>query len=155
MESASFKKPVKSTGFEQHRRSAKSSNMRFMMAGAVIVIAAVTLAFVAMQGSAVYYVTVKQFAEQQTTLAADKEIRVAGKVVPGTIVRDSAGVTSFTAMDKEDPATRITVSYAKLPPDTFKDEAEVVVTGHYKNGVFAANEMLAKCPSKYSSTPDA
>lgn len=156
MESATIKTTKTAAGFEQYRRSKTSTNARFLIAGAVIAIAAVTLVFVAMQGSAVYYVSVKQFKAQEAMLtSADKEVRVAGKVVPGTISKDSMGTISFLATDKEDKALSLKVSYAKLPPDTFKDDSEVVVTGHYKNGVFVANEMLAKCPSKYSSTPEA
>ena len=55
-------------------------------------------------------------------------------------------------MDMADPSQTMKVVYNKIVPDTFKDEAQVVVTGTYTNGVFSANEMLAKCPSKYSST---
>ncbi len=45
----------------------------------------------------------------------------------------------------------ITVRYTGLVPDTFKDEAEVVVTGSVENGTFIATDLLAKCPSKYEA----
>ncbi|OJW06343.1 MAG: hypothetical protein BGO39_26050 [Chloroflexi bacterium 54-19] len=124
-----------------------------MAAGAVIVVAAVAIVAVAMQGSSVYYVTIAQFHGNQTVQASNKEVRVAGKVVPGTITRDSTTQeVSFTAVDETDPTQTMKVVYDKIVPDTFKDDAQVVVTGTYSNGVFSANEMLAKCPSKYSST---
>lgn len=154
MQQASVKSS-KATSFEQHRQT--TTNRNFYAAGAVIVIAALMIGFVSMQGSAVYYVTVAEFHAKQAMLTAgDKELRVAGKVIPGTISKNQANVgVSFVAMDKADPSKTIKVSYARIPPDTFKDEAEVVVTGTYKDGVFSANEMLAKCPSKYSSAPEA
>jgi cytochrome c-type biogenesis protein CcmE len=140
--------------YGQHRK-AKSGNRKFIAAGAVIALAALAIVFVAMQGSSVYYVTIAEFHGKQATLAADKEVRVAGKVVPGSITRDErTKEVSFVAMDKADPSQTMKVVYDKIVPDTFKDEAEVVVTGTYTNGVFSANEMLAKCPSKYSSTAD-
>jgi cytochrome c-type biogenesis protein CcmE len=34
-------------------------------------------------------------------------------------------------------------------PDTFKDDSEVVLTGVLTTDGFMANDMTAKCPSKY------
>ena len=37
------------------------------------------------------------------------------------------------------------------PPDTFKDNAQALAMGVYKHdGVFYANELQAKCASKYA-----
>ena len=37
------------------------------------------------------------------------------------------------------------------PPDTFKDNAQALAMGIYKrDGVFYANELQAKCASKYA-----
>ncbi len=141
--------------YGQHRKP-KSSNRKFIAAGVVIAVAALAIVAVAMQGSTVYYVTIAEFHGKQANLAANsKEVRVAGKVVPGSISRDDqTKEVSFVAMDKVDASQTMKVIYKKIVPDTFKDEAEVVVTGTYTNGVFSANEMLAKCPSKYSSSAE-
>lgn len=141
--------------YGQHRKP-KGANRKFIAAGAVIALAALAIVVVAMQGSSVYYVTIAEFHGKQANLAADnKEVRVAGKVVPGSISRDDkTKEVSFVAMDETDPSQTMKVVYNKIVPDTFKDEAQVVVTGTYTNGVFSANDMLAKCPSKYSSTAD-
>lgn len=47
----------------------------------------------------------------------------------------------------------ITVRYSGVVPDTFKDDAEVIVTGKLQPGgeLFIASELLAKCPSKYEA----
>ncbi|MBK6684314.1 MAG: cytochrome c maturation protein CcmE [Deltaproteobacteria bacterium] len=46
----------------------------------------------------------------------------------------------------------ITVRYTGVVPDTFKDDAEVIVTGMVQpDGSFVAKELLAKCPSKYEA----
>ncbi len=34
-------------------------------------------------------------------------------------------------------------------PNNFEVAKSIVVTGHYKNGVFHARDILTKCPSKY------
>jgi cytochrome c-type biogenesis protein CcmE len=139
--------------FEQHRKSSKKTNYKFLAVGLVIVIAAVTIVVVAMQGSSVYYITLAEFNNKQATfIQADKEVRVAGKVLTGSIDKDSVpGAVVFTAYDTVNKSQTMKVEYDKIPPDTFRDDADVVVTGTYTNGVFKANEMLAKCPSKYSS----
>src|SRR5690242_5082051 len=139
--------------FEQHRKTPKKTNYKFLAVGLVIVIAAVTIVVVAMQGSSVYYITLAEFNSKQATFAQpDKEVRVAGKVLTGSIAKDpTTGATIFTAFDTVNKSQTMKVEYDKIPPDTFKDEADVVVTGTFANGVFKANEMLAKCPSKYSS----
>ena len=44
------------------------------------------------------------------------------------------------------------VSFTGQPPDTFKDEAEVVAHGQLRSdGGFDANQVIAKCPSKYEA----
>ena len=39
--------------------------------------------------------------------------------------------------------------FAGVVPDTFKDSAEVVLKGQLHGQQFQANEVMAKCPSKY------
>lgn len=159
MERASFEqvsgrkaKQVSAVGFEKYRKSAVQANLKFYIVGAVVAIAAVAIVFTAMQGSSVYYYTIAEFQAKQAELKSSDSLRVSGMVLPGSIKKDeiSRSVT-FTAMDKVDKTKTLTVTYSGIIPDTFKDEAEVVVTGAYGQGVFQAKEMLAKCPSKYSS----
>jgi cytochrome c-type biogenesis protein CcmE len=46
----------------------------------------------------------------------------------------------------------IAVSYVGVVPDTFKDNAEITVGGTLlPDGTFHAQELTAKCPSKYES----
>ena len=46
----------------------------------------------------------------------------------------------------------LTVRYDKEVPDTFVEDAEVVVKGALTpEGVFQADTLLAKCPSKYEA----
>jgi cytochrome c-type biogenesis protein CcmE len=159
MTQTALKEPVSQTqlgspkGFEQYRKSSKNPNLKFLAVGLIIAIAAVAIGVVAMQGSSVYAISLAEFNSKQATITSGgQEVRVAGRVLPGSIVKDATtGAITFTAMDKADKTQTMKVVYSKLPPDTFKDEAEVVVTGTYANGVFHASEMLAKCPSKYSS----
>lgn len=50
------------------------------------------------------------------------------------------------------------VSYVgtEPPPDTFKDNSQALAAGHFgRDGVFHANELQAKCASKYAPAPNA
>jgi cytochrome c-type biogenesis protein CcmE len=50
-----------------------------------------------------------------------------------------------------DPArTRIQVQYSGPKPDLLKNEAQAIMTGQIgADGVFHADELLLKCPTKY------
>lgn len=59
-------------------------------------------------------------------------------------------------MGQKDPKfgdRTITVRYTGVVPDTFKDKAEVIVGGKLApdGSVFMADELVAKCPSKYEA----
>ena len=142
-------------GFEKHRKSGKT-NYRVWAIGVVAVVAAVVIIFTAMQGSTVYYQTVDEFAHKISTNTIPTEpSRVNGKVVANTISYNAAhSVVSFTAVDLKNANSTLKVSYSGIIPDTFKDDAQVVVTGTFdpNSKTFVSNEMLAKCPSKYQST---
>ena len=47
----------------------------------------------------------------------------------------------------------VQASYTGIVPDTFKDDSEVVLTGVLTKEGFVANDMTAKCPSKYEAAP--
>ena len=54
-----------------------------------------------------------------------------------------------------DGTDTMSVRYGKELPDTFVDEAEVVVEGEIgADKVFEAHTLLAKCPSKYEAEND-
>ena len=50
-----------------------------------------------------------------------------------------------------DDGGTLPVVYKGLVPDIFAPGIQVVVEGHYVNGVFEASTLLAKCPSKFTS----
>lgn len=78
----------------------------------------------------------------------DKRLRLRGNVVAGTIQKKKASLEYRFAMYSGD--RWVEVNYRGLVPDTFKDCAEVVVKGKLLNAKeFKADEITAKCPSKY------
>lgn len=81
-----------------------------------------------------------------------KRIQLGGcKVVPGSIRWDEyRHRPAFTVADSTYSLEIRYVGNAVLP-DTFKDEAQVVLEGYYDLGTncFEAQIVFAKCPSKY------
>ncbi len=86
--------------------------------------------------------------------------RVHGYVALGSIERDVDALAVRFEVVAEAPhavpeqATRLAVLYSSLEtPDMFKDGAEVVVEGRLVSagGVFHADNVMAKCPSKFEA----
>lgn len=126
--------------------------IKFVLIGLGIAATMVFMLVVATQksdGGFAYYVTVREFIEKGEPSG---HFRVNGKVATGTIERMADGrQVKFTIVDKEGGAT-LPVDFAGIIPDTFVDDADVVVEGNRRaDGVFEATTLLAKCPSKYES----
>ena len=81
----------------------------------------------------------------------DGRVSVAGKVVgqPTGAARDPDGL-HFTLRDVEGTAT-VPVVYHGSVPDLFRTGRDVSVEGSLQNGVFVADKLVTKCPSKYSA----
>jgi cytochrome c-type biogenesis protein CcmE len=108
-----------------------------------------------------YFQRLEEFQSRAGELAG-RDARVHGYVAPGSIERDvPAKQVRFRVVNEPPhaggpPATPLEVVFASLEtPDLFKDGAEVVVEGRLASGggVFHADKVLAKCPSKFESAP--
>jgi cytochrome c-type biogenesis protein CcmE len=76
-----------------------------------------------------------------------KPLRVHGYVVPNSINRKQT-VREYR-FDVQHNGKMIRAYFTGTPPDAFKDEAEVVLTGVLNKDAFMATDIQAKCPSKY------
>ena len=78
-----------------------------------------------------------------------KRLQLHGFVVPGTWQQRPASLDyKFKVQNK---GRMIDASYTGILPDTFKEEAEVVLKGRLSSDGFKVepNGVMAKCPSKY------
>ena len=74
---------------------------------------------------------------------------MAGNVQPGSIKR--SGTKVEFALVESDQVLQVAYAGTEPPPDTFKDNAQALAAGRYgRDGVFQANEIQAKCASKYA-----
>ncbi len=117
--------------------------------GGVIILGGIaTLIIYSFNQSLVYDHSVAEFLSDPGLQRA--HCRIYGKVQADTIVRASGGIgVTFSVTDG---IRSVPVVYAREVPDTFKENGDVVVEGRIGgDGVFRANNLLAKCPSKYES----
>jgi cytochrome c-type biogenesis protein CcmE len=108
-----------------------------------------------------YFVTIPELAKMGDT-AYKANIRVDGFVRPGSIVQSGTHVTFIidefeSHSPKAGTGKSLKVNYkgSEPPPDTFKDNSEAVAGGNLSaDGTFEANQLQAKCASKYApATP--
>jgi len=90
----------------------------------------------------------------QTSSWQGKKLQLHGRVVKGSILRRQAGPTFEYRFRVEHNGSVVEARHTGLVPDTFKDEAEVVLKGRLTpQGYFqvAPDGVMAKCPSKYEA----
>lgn len=134
-------------------RRKNRTGTRFFAAGGVLVLALAFLIYNGMQGtSASFYMTVDDL-QTSSEVAAGKQIRVGGDVVPGTIQRGAIG--EEIRFQITDGVATTSVVYNGAAPDIFADHAEVIATGTVgPDGTFIATELLTKCPSRFEESKD-
>ena len=80
-----------------------------------------------------------------------KNLQVHGNVVPDSIGRKDNSLEWRFDIQRNGKVLR--AYYNGIVPDTFKADSEVVLTGVLTKEGFVANDMTAKCPSKYEAAP--
>ena len=146
--------------------------IKFVIGGALILAAVVYLIVSSTQANAEYFMTIDELKAQSQSVIG-KNMRISGAVVGDTIQYDPQTLTlgfevaNVTADNNEveaqgglaavlhaaviDPnRSRIKIVYTGPKPDLLKNEAQAIMTGQLgTDGVFHADELLLKCPSKY------
>jgi cytochrome c-type biogenesis protein CcmE len=127
----------------------KRARTRLIVATVVIVavFAAGVVYVVSREGA--YYRQVSDLSRQDLN---GKQVKVAGRVVGGSISHDAAGL-HFALQDISGKPDEVQVGYSGQVPATFAAGVDVVVTGKYSAGarLIAADQLQTKCPSKYES----
>lgn len=103
-------------------------------------------------GNASYYRMVEEVTAAPDGYV-DKELRIHGFVEAGSIQEQIVDQKVTRTFILESKGQRIQVAHHGPKPDTFKDFSEVVAEGKLlsRDGtyVFEADNLMAKCPSKY------
>jgi cytochrome c-type biogenesis protein CcmE len=150
----------------------QNPRLKFILGGVMILAAVVYLIVSSTQASAQYFLTVDEVRAKQEDVAG-RELRVSGAIVGESIQYDPQTLTlKFTVahvpgdnaqIEREgglaevlhqavtDPnRARMDVVYIGVKPDLMRNEAQAIMTGKLgPDGVFYADELLLKCPTKY------
>jgi cytochrome c-type biogenesis protein CcmE len=145
---------------------------KFVFGGILILGAVVFLIWSSTAATQEYFLTINELNAKGSSVI-DKNLRVSGAVIGDTIQYDANTLTltfdvahvpgDNAVLDKEgglaealhqavvDPTrAHMKVVYVGPKPDLLRNEAEAIMTGHLgKDGVFYAEELLLKCPTRY------
>lgn len=145
---------------------------KFFIGGIFILGAVVFLIMNASLSSREYFLTVDELNADRANMV-DENLRLSGAVIGDTIQYDAQSLTltfevahvpgDSSVVESEgglaialheavmDPTRqRITIVYVGPLPDLLRNEAQAIVTGHLgADGIFYADELLLKCPTKY------
>jgi cytochrome c-type biogenesis protein CcmE len=144
---------------------------KFLVAGVILLAAVVFLIVTNLTSQQEYFMTVNELMSRQDEIAG-RNVRISGVVLGDTIEYDGETL-SFTIANIPDSAAEIedegglaevlhqavndtstervqVVLYNEPKPDLLKHEAQAIVTGSLgDDGVFYADELLLKCPTRY------
>jgi cytochrome c-type biogenesis protein CcmE len=124
---------------------------KFGIGVGIIVVSMAVLAWLGYGESKTYYHTIAELPSLQGSAKAHR-LRVGGTVEPGSI-RRASGRVDFVLQGE---GKSLPVSYvgADPLPDTFVDKSQALVEGRLANdGSFVAEQVQAKCASKYEAAP--
>jgi cytochrome c-type biogenesis protein CcmE len=159
-------------------RKKTTGKWKFLLGGLLIIAAVVYLIVTSTQASAQYFLTIDELNAKATSLTG-QGVRVSGAVLGDTIQYDPDALSlTFTVahipgdndeieaqgglaqvlheatLDKG--RAQLKVVYKGVKPDLLKNEAQAIMTGKIgDDGLFYADELLLKCPTKYEeAVPD-
>jgi cytochrome c-type biogenesis protein CcmE len=125
---------------------------KFLVGSGIIVATLASLAYVGYTQSKTYYHTISELGSLQGS-SLHQRMRVSGYVQNGSISHLS-GQVDFVLQEE---GKELPVSYIGRDPlpDTFKDGAQALVEGNLRSdGRFQAEQVQAKCASKYEAVPN-
>jgi cytochrome c-type biogenesis protein CcmE len=145
---------------------------KFIIGGLLILAAIIYLIVSSTRANAEYFMTVDELKSKGNSLVG-RNLRISGAVIGNTIQFDpqtmnltfeiahvpgdnaaiemGGGLAAVLHAAVTDPArARLTIINNGPKPDLLRDEAQAIVTGHLgEDGIFYADELLLKCPTKY------
>jgi cytochrome c-type biogenesis protein CcmE len=145
---------------------------KFLIGGLLVVAAVIYLIASSTSAAAQYYLTIDELVQKRASVAG-RDLKISGAVDGNTIAYDpqtltlrfsianvpadmdqiekAGGLAKVLHQAVSDPnAQRLQVVYTGPKPDLLRNEAQAIVTGRMgDDGVFHADELLLKCPTRY------
>lgn len=152
----------------------KKPNYKLIIGSVIIAAALLYLLISSTVSGSQYFMTVEELQAQKAEIVG-KNVRMSGAVLGDTIeydpktlnltfavaqipgdhqlIKAMGGMAKVLEEAAANPnAARLTIHYKGAKPDLLQPAAQAIVSGSLDDrGVFQANELLLKCPSKYES----
>ena len=125
--------------------STQKKRLGLIAGGLIICGAAAALVFNAFEENLVFFFSPYQVAAHEAP--EGRAFRIGGFVQEGSVQRQKDGVT--VRFEVTDTAHTVPVTYKGSLPDLFKEGKGVVAQGKLQNGVFVADQVLAKHDENY------
>ncbi|MGI9492659.1 MAG: cytochrome c maturation protein CcmE [Geminicoccaceae bacterium] len=126
-------------------RLRKQQRMILVIVAVLLLGGATALVMAALSDSVAFFATPTDIAEGK--VEKDKNFRIGGLVVDGSVTRGDDGIVAFALTDQ---ANEVTVNFAGILPDLFREGQGIVAQGRIgENGTFVASEVLAKHDENY------
>ena len=125
--------------------STQKKRLGLIAGGLIICGAAAALVFNAFEENLVFFFSPSQVAAHEAP--EGRAFHIGGFVQEGSVQRQKDGVT--VRFDVTDTAHTVPVTYKGSLPDLFKEGKGVVAQGKLQNGVFVADQVLAKHDENY------
>lgn len=122
----------------------KKRRIQVLVAAAVALVLAVSLIGYGFRDGINLYRSPSQVAEAPPS--SDEVFRLGGLVEEGSLVRGDGHVVSFSVTDG---GATVPVKFSGVLPDLFAENSGMIGTGRLENGVFVADEILAKHDENY------
>jgi cytochrome c-type biogenesis protein CcmE len=124
-----------------------SSTTKFIVGGVVVAVVITLLIATSFSGSTSDYLTVAEVRALGPEQVRDS--RVSGAIVPDSVEWSTRDL--HLVFEIQDETGILPISYHGPQPDMLVDAVEAVAIGKYdpQAGVFEAEDLLMKCPSKY------
>ena len=125
-------------------RTRHKRRLGFIGLGLALLAGAAVLALRAFEESIVFFYSPSEILAKSPT--ADRRLRIGGLVEAGSVERAADATVRFRVTDL---TTAVPVSYRGILPDLFREGQGVIAEGHYRDGGFVADEVLAKHDETY------
>ena len=155
-----------------------TNQMKFIIGGLLIAAAVVYLIASSTKANAQYFMTVGELIAKSNSVK-ERDVRISGAVIGDSIefdpqtlnltftiahvpgdnkeIEEAGGLAKVLHQAVVDPNNeRLVVKYNGAIPDLLRNETQAIMTGKLReDGVFYAQELLLKCPTKYEdAVPD-
>ena len=148
------------------------SRVKITLGGIMIVAAIIYLIAASTKATKQYYMTIDELIAKGEAIV-DRDIKISGVIIGDTVeydaqtltlwftlahvpadfdeVQRAGGIMEVQQQAVADPnASRLEVEYIGPRPDLLRHSAQAIITGRLgDDGVFYADELLLKCPTRY------